>query len=102
LLKISECISVKEIWDTLEKYHKNLRSAWKVSKSLLLIHPFLETKMEVCQMAKEESGSNQVSTSSSNKCENYFQLFYAFQETHEEAKRLTLSNNQLKSENNRL
>ena len=32
-----------------------------------------EIKMKVCLMAKEESGSNQVST-----CENYFQLFYAF------------------------
>ena len=27
LLKISECISAKEMWDTLEKYHKNPRSA---------------------------------------------------------------------------
>jgi len=51
-------------------------------------------------MEKEESGSNQVSTSSSNKCESYFQLRDALQETHEEAKRLTLPNNRLKSENN--
>jgi len=51
-------------------------------------------------MAKEGCGLNQVSTSSSNKCESYFQLLDAFQETHEEAKRLTISNNRLKSENN--
>jgi len=51
-------------------------------------------------MTKEKSGSNQVSTSSSNNCENYFQLLNAFQETHEEAKRLTLSNNRFRSENN--
>jgi len=53
-------------------------------------------------MTKEESGSNQVSTSSSNNCENYFQLLDVFQETHEKAKRLALSNNRLKCENNRL
>jgi len=44
-------------------------------------------------MEKEESVSNQVNTSSSNNSENYFQLLNVFQETHEEAKRLTLSNN---------
>ena len=59
-------------------------------------------KMEVCLMGKEESGSNQVNTSSSNNCENYFQLLNAFQETHEEAKKLALLNNRLKSENNKL
>ena len=37
-------------------------------------------KIEVCLMEKEEYGSNQVSTSSSNKCESYFQLPYAFKE----------------------
>jgi len=54
-------------------------------------------KIHVCLMEKEESRSNQVSTSSSNKCQSYFQLLDTFQETHEEAKRLTLSNNRLKS-----
>jgi len=51
-------------------------------------------------MEKEESISNQVSTSSSNKCESYFPLLDAFLEIHEEAKRLTLSNNRLKGVNN--
>ena len=37
-----------------------------------------KTKIEVCLMQKEESGSNHVSTSSSNKCESYFQLLDAF------------------------
>jgi len=27
LLKVSECISAKEMWDSLLKYHKNPRSA---------------------------------------------------------------------------
>ena len=102
LLKISECISAKDMWDTLEKYHKNSRSACMDKEDSSVDSSSLETKMEVCLMVKEESGSNQVSTSSSNKCEKYFQLLDAFQETHEEAKRLTLSNNRLKSENNRL
>jgi len=102
LLKVSKCILAKEMWDTLEKYHKNPRSAWLDKEESSVDSSSSETKMEICLMAKEESGSNQVSTSSSNKCENYFQLLDAFQETHEEAKRLTLSNNRLKSENNRL
>ena len=53
-------------------------------------------------MTKGESESSQVSTTSSSKCESYFQLLDAFQEIHEEAKRLTFSNNRLKCENNRL
>jgi len=61
----------------------------------------LESRREVCLITKEESGSSQVSTSSSNNCENYFQLLNAFQETHDEAKRLALLNNRLKSENNK-
>ena len=99
LLKIAECISTKEMWDTLEKYHKDPRSALVDKKEY---SSSSKAKMEVCLMEKEESGLNQVSTTSSNNCENYFQLLNVFQETHEEAKRLTLLNNQLKSENNRL
>jgi len=101
-LKISECISAKEMWEMLEKNHKNPRSDL-VDKEESSADSFpSEIKMEVCLMAKEEFGSNQVSTSSSNNCENYFQLLNAFQETHGEAKRLALLNNRLKSENNRL
>ena len=61
-----------------------------------------ENKLEVFLMTKGESESSQVSTTSSNKCESYFQLLDAFQEIHEEAKRLTFSNNRLKCENNKL
>jgi len=61
-----------------------------------------ESRKEDCLMTKGESESSQVSTASSNKCESYFQLFDAFQEIHEEAKRLTLSNNRLKFEDNKL
>jgi len=61
-----------------------------------------KNKLEVCLMTKGESESSQVSVASSNKCESYFQLLDAFQEIHEEAKRLTISNNRLKCENNKL
>ena len=47
-------------------------------------------------MTKGESESSQVSTASSNKCENYFQLLDDFQEIHEEANRLKYENNRLK------
>jgi len=56
--------------------------------------------MDVCLMAREESASNHVSTSSSTKCDSYYQFLKVFKETHEEANRLTLSNNRLKSKNN--
>jgi len=88
------------MWDTLERIHKNSRSAWMDKNESSADSSALEFKMEVYLMAREEYGSNQVRTSSSNKCESYFQLLKAFQETHEEAKRLTLSNNRLKRENN--
>jgi len=58
-----------------------------------------KNKLEVCLMIKGESESSQVSATSSNKCESYFQLLDAFQEIHEEVKRLTFSNNRLKCEN---
>ena len=61
-----------------------------------------KNEVEICLMTKGESESSQVSTTSSNKCESYFQLLDAFQEIHEEAKRLTFSNNRLKCKNNKL
>jgi len=51
-------------------------------------------------MAKDESESSSVSSSTSINFENYSQLFNAFKETHEEANRLALSNNHLKGLNN--
>jgi len=59
LLKILECFSTKEMWDTLEKYHKNPRSAFVDKEESFADSSFSKTKMEVCLMAKEESGSNQ-------------------------------------------
>jgi len=61
-----------------------------------------ENKLDVCLMTKGGSESSHVSIASSSKCANYFQLLDAFQEIHEEAKRLTFSNNRLKCENNKL
>jgi len=75
LLKVSECISAKEMWDTLEKCHKNPKSVWLDKDEPSAKSSSSEFKMEVCLMGKEEYGSNQVSTYSSNNCENYFQLF---------------------------
>jgi len=102
LLKISKCSSAKEMWNTLEEYHKNPRRVL-MDKGESTAESFSsKSKKEVCLMTKEEFGSNQVSASSSNNCENYSQLLNAFQETHEKAKRLALLNNRLKSENNKL
>jgi len=102
LLKVSKCSSAKEMWNTLEEYHKNPRSSL-MDKGESTAESFSsQSRKEVCLMTKEGPGSNQVSASSSNNYENYFQLLNAFQETHEEAKRLTLLNNRLKSENNKL
>ena len=51
---------------------------------------------------EEESKSSSISSSTSINFENYSQLFYVFKETHEEANRLALLNNQLKELNNLL
>jgi len=102
LLKVSECSSAKEMWNTLEKYHNNSRSAGMIKEESSAESVSSESRREVSLMTKEEYGSSKVSTSSSNNFENYFQLLNAFQETHEEAKRLALLNNRLKSENNKL
>jgi len=51
-------------------------------------------------MEKEESKSSSVSSSTYFNFENYIQLLDAFKETHEEANRLALLNNQLKELNN--
>ena len=100
LLKVSQCISTKEMWDTLGKIHKDPRSALLVSDESSAGSSPTDSKMNVCLMAREESASNQVSTSFSMKCYSYYKLIEAFQKTHEEANRLTLSNNRLQSENN--
>jgi len=50
-------------------------------------------------MAKKEDDSSSVSSSNSSNSENYSQLLQFFQETHEEANRLTLLNNRLKGMN---
>ena len=51
-------------------------------------------------MTRQESDTSSVSSSSSINVENYSQLLEAFNETHEEANRLALLNNQLKGLNN--
>jgi len=81
-------------------YKEKIGDVWLHKKESSAVSSSSKTRIQVCLMEKEESGSNQPSTSFSNKCQSYFHLFDAFQETHEKAKRLTFSNNLLKSENN--
>jgi len=88
--------------DRLEELHKNPMSDLLIKEESSAGSISSENKVEVCLMTKGESESSQVSTTSSNKCESYFQLFDAFQEIHEEAKRLTFLTNRLKCENNKL
>ena len=86
------------MWNTLEEWHKKPMSDLMDKEESFADSISSENKLEVCLMTKGESESSQVSTTSSNKCERYFQLLDAFQEIHEEAKRLTFSNNLLKCE----
>ena len=102
LLKVSKCNSAKEMWNTLEEYHKNPMSVLMDKEESNAESFSSKSRKEVCLIIKEESGSNQVSASSSNNSENYFQLLNVFQKTHEKAKRLAFLNNRLKSENNKL
>jgi len=70
----------------------------------MMIHPQAhhqrKMKKPICFMAKDESESSSVSSSTSINFENYNQLLNTFKETHEEANKLTLSYNQLKGLNN--
>jgi len=51
-------------------------------------------------MAGENSEASNINSSTSFNCTNYSSLLQAFFETHEEEKRLALSNNRLKGLNN--
>ena len=62
-----------------------------------------DEKANICLIAEgddESCSSSNVSSCASLSAENYSKLLKAFQETHEEANRLVLSNNQLKGLNN--
>jgi len=67
LLKVSECSYAKEMWNTLEEYHKNPRSALmdkeessdKEESKECLESFSSESRKKVCLMTKEESGSSQ-------------------------------------------
>ena len=59
LLKVSECSSAKEMWNTLEEYHKNPRSALMDKEESFVESFSSESRKEVCLMTKEESGSSQ-------------------------------------------
>ena len=59
LLKVSECSSAKEMWNTLEEYHKNPRSALMDKEESSAKSFSSESKKKVCLMTKEEFGSSQ-------------------------------------------
>jgi len=58
-LKVSECSSVKEMWNILEEYHKNPRSALMDKEESSAESFSSKSRKEVCLMTKEESGSIQ-------------------------------------------
>jgi len=59
-----------------------------------------DEKTNICLIAKGDDESSSVSSRASPSAKNYSKLLQAFQETHEEANRLVLSNNRLKGLNN--
>jgi len=96
-LRVSKCVSTKDMWDCLERIHKDSRNAWLDSDKFSSGSSSAASKINICLMPKEDSASNIVSIFSSTKGDSYYQLLVGFKETHEEAQRLTLSNNRLKS-----
>jgi len=89
------------MWDSLKSTREGSSGiVWKDNDMSSFGSSSEVTKTNLCLMAKEESISSSVSTNSSINDENYYQLLETFKETHEEAYRLTLLNNQLKSKNN--
>jgi len=99
-LRISKCISTKDMWETLESTHEGSSGiVWQDDEISSSGSSSKVTKPNLCLMTKAESTSS-IRTNSSINDENYYQLLEAFKETHEEPCRLTLLNNQLKSKNN--
>jgi len=70
------------MWDTLEEWHMNPRSYLMDKEESSAGSISSKNKLEVCLITKGESESSQVSATSSNKSESYFQLLDAFQEIH--------------------
>jgi len=58
-LKVSECSSAKEMWNTLEEYHQNPRSALMDIEESFVKSFSSESRKEVCLMTKEDFGSSQ-------------------------------------------
>jgi len=51
-LKVSECVSFKDMWDTLERVHKESRNAWLNSDKSSAGSSTATSKMNVCLMVK--------------------------------------------------
>jgi len=99
LLKVSDCESAKEMWDTFKATHE---STTKLEKSktrrrrrknkkgldLYFMAKKEDEKANICLVAEgddESSNSSEVSSCASLNEENYSELLEAFQETHDEA-----------------
>ena len=113
LFKVSECEYAKEMWDTLKATHESTTKLEKSKtrrrrrKNKKGLDPYFMAKKEdekanICLVAEgddESCSSSDVSSCASLNVENYSELLEAFQETHDEANRLVLSNNRLKELN---
>jgi len=73
-LRVLKCVSAKDMWGTLKRIHKDSRNAWLDSDKFSSGSSTTASKINVCLMAKEDSALNNVSTSSSSKCDSYYQL----------------------------
>ena len=79
---------------------KNAYTAWQDKEVSFSNSSSRDKEANLCLMAKEEIDVSSISSSTSINFENYNQLLDVFKETHGEANRLALSNNQLKGLNN--
>jgi len=84
------------MWDTLKATHENTTEIKKTKTKSQTRRKRRQNKkgLNLCFTTKKEDDSSSVSSSTSSNAENYSQLLQAFQETHEEANRLALLNNQ--------
>jgi len=90
-LRVSKSVSVKDMWDTLESTHEGSSGiVWQDDGISSSGSSSEVTKPNLFLMTKAKSTSRSVSTNSSINDENYYQFLEAFNETHEEACRLTL------------
>jgi len=79
----------------IAKLDKNRRAyiAWEDNDTSSSRSSHEDVEVNLCLMARQNSELSSINSSVSFNSENYSSLLQAFLETHEEAKRLALSNN---------